>query len=67
MGVSPVAVKCDLCAYDNCKPHCVDACITEALVLMECDEEGKEIACRRSNSVREGLEAFQNMDEEGGN
>ena len=67
VGVSPIAVKCDLCAYDNCKPHCVDACITEALVLMECDEDGNEIVRRRSNSVQEGLEAFQNMDEEGGN
>ena len=25
IGVSPVAVKCDLCKYDGCKPHCVDA------------------------------------------
>ena len=45
----------------------MDACITEALVLMECDEDGNEIARRRSSSVQEGLEAFQNMDEEGGN
>lgn len=35
VGVYACAVKCDLCAYDNCHPHCVDACITNALRLVE--------------------------------
>ena len=34
VGVSPVAVKCDLCAFDPEGPHCVAACPTKALTVM---------------------------------
>lgn len=65
IGVSPVATKCDLCAYDNCKPHCVDACITEALVLVEADENDPSLDERRLNALEAGLVMLEDFDPEG--
>lgn len=35
VGVYTRAVKCDLCSYDEAGPHCVSACPTKALSLVE--------------------------------
>ena len=55
IGVSPVAVKCDLCKYDGCKPHCVDACITEALTLIETDGTEADLEAKRKEALEAGL------------
>src|SRR5699024_10536903 len=55
VGVYAVAVKCDLCAYDNCHPHCVDACITEALRLVESGEKAGEVEGKRVRALEADL------------
>lgn len=45
IGVYTRAVKCDLCSYDEAGPHCVPACPTKALTLVEprdMDDAGKD-------------------------
>lgn len=70
VGVYATAVKCDLCAYDGCHPHCVDACITNALRLVEVDDDNdREVAEKRQKAGKESLVMMQNFardDEEGG-
>ena len=66
VGVYAAAVKCDLCAYDNCHPHCVDACITNALRLVEEADDSDEIKAKRAKAGEECLvmlEHFDPMDE----
>lgn len=65
IGVSPVAVKCDLCQYDGCKPHCVDACITEALTLVETDGTESDLEEKRAEALRAGLVMLEGYDPEG--
>ncbi|WP_283170734.1 4Fe-4S binding protein [Curtanaerobium respiraculi] len=55
VGVYAAAVKCDLCAYDDCHPHCVDACITNALRLVEDADDEHEIAARRVKAGQDSL------------
>lgn len=63
IGVSSVAVKCDLCVYDGCRPHCVAACLTGALRLVEAADARGEAFERRVRSAREILSDF--AEEEG--
>lgn len=62
VGVYSCAVKCDLCAYDDCHPHCVDACITNALRLVECDDEQGEIEAKRVKAAEESLVMLENVE-----
>lgn len=55
IGVATVAVKCDLCAYDNCHPHCVDACITGALRLVETEGDEGDTARKRRAAVESSM------------
>ncbi len=63
IGVPSVAVKCDLCSYDG-KPKCVDACITEALTVVECEDGEDDSLAKRVRSVDESLVMFEKDDEE---
>ena len=65
IGVSPVAVKCDLCKYDGCKPHCVDACITEALTLIETDGTEEDLEVKRAQALEAGLVMLEDFNPEG--
>ena len=65
IGVYAAAVKCDLCAYDNCHPHCVDACITNALRLVEVEESSDEIMERRERAGRDSIVMLENHESDG--
>lgn len=65
VGVYAAAVKCDLCAYDNCHPHCVDACITNALRLVESDQEIGEIHDKRVRAAQASLTMLEGFEQEG--
>ncbi|MCH4184864.1 MAG: 4Fe-4S binding protein [Eggerthellaceae bacterium] len=67
VGVYPCAVKCDLCAYDGCHPHCVDACITNALHLVEEDGDSgtpREIEDKRAKALQSSVVMFDNCNDE---
>jgi hydrogenase-4 component A len=66
VGVYACAVKCDLCAYDNFHPHCVDACITNALSLVECDDKGSELHDKRIKAAQESLVMLENFEQHEG-
>lgn len=62
IGIYSCAVKCDLCSYDG-HPKCVDACITNALQLVESGgPEDTGLADKRARSLSEGLVMFENLD-----
>ncbi len=62
IGVITAAVKCDLCAYDHGHPHCVDACITNALRLVEDPDDGDEIERKRVVSGYKSIAMLENFD-----
>lgn len=62
VGVYAAAVKCDLCAYDNYQPHCVRACITNALRLVEIDDTQGEIDEKRKKAFAESLIMLENIE-----
>lgn len=64
VGVYPAAVKCDLCAYDDCHPHCVDACITNALRLVENADDDAEIDARRVKAGHDSLAMLENYEKD---
>ncbi len=68
IGVYSAAAKCDLCAYDNCQPHCVQACITEALRLVSSEDELKEgeMHHKRVAALEAGLVMLELFGEEEG-
>ncbi len=66
VGVYACAVKCDLCAYDNCHPHCVDACITNALRLVETTGDGDELNQKRVKAAQASLTMLEDFNDEGG-
>lgn len=57
IGVQPVSVKCDLCAYDD-HPHCVEACQTNALRLVESDDPNGDGHYKRVRAGRDTLADF---------
>ncbi len=63
VGVYACAVKCDLCAYDNCHPHCVDACITNALSLVEDFGSDEGLDRKRVRAAQESLTMLEKFDE----
>jgi len=65
IGVYACAVKCDLCAYDNYHPHCVDACITNALRLVEETDGESEINEKRVKAVKASLIMLDDHQDEG--
>ena len=62
VGVYAAAVKCDLCAYDMCNPHCVRACPTNALRLVEDAGDAAEINDKRVKAGKESLVMLENYD-----
>lgn len=59
IGVSQVAVKCDLCEYDGGRPHCVEACITNALRLVTAVDNNGEARVKRVRAGLADLAAFE--------
>lgn len=66
IGVARVAVKCDLCAYDNGNPHCVAACKTNALRLVEAADRNNELHARRVQAGKDDLAMLLGNESEGG-
>ena len=66
IGVARVAVKCDLCAYDNGNPHCVAACKTNALRLVDAADRNNELHYRRVQAGKDDLSMLLEKDREGG-
>ena len=66
IGVSRVAVKCDLCAYDDGNPHCVAACKTNALRLVEAADRNSELHYRRVSAGKDDLAMLTEQDSQGG-
>lgn len=63
IGYFPVAVKCDLCEYNDYHPKCVEACPTEALILTEIEEDFINEKNRRAHrSLEAEVVMFENMD-----
>lgn len=62
VGVYAAAVKCDLCQYDGCHPHCVDACITNALSLVECNDTDDELNEKRVRAAHESIVMLDHLD-----
>ena len=67
VGVASVAVKCDLCSYDG-HPKCVDACITEALQLVETEGDDDMLAEKRKRALEDSEILFVDVEKraEGG-
>ncbi|MCD8316040.1 MAG: 4Fe-4S dicluster domain-containing protein [Eggerthellaceae bacterium] len=63
IGVYPVAVKCDLCEYNNYVPRCVEACITDALVLVELDEDDPDYNAKKRRQVQASNIMFENIEQ----
>lgn len=66
IGVARVAVKCDLCAYDDGNPHCVAACKTNALRLVDAADRNNELHYRRVQAGKDDLSMLLEKDREGG-
>lgn len=64
VGVYPVAVKCDLCAYNNNGvPRCVEACPTEALRLVELNDNDPDYLAKQVRQVQAARIMFENIDQ----
>ncbi len=59
IGVSHVAVKCDLCECDGGRPRCVEACITNALRLVTAADGNGEARGKRVRAGLADLAAFE--------
>ena len=62
-GVFPVAVKCDLCEYNGYVPKCVEGCVTDALVLVEYDENDPDYLAKKRRQVQASQIMFENIDQ----
>ena len=62
IGVYSAAVKCDLCEYDHGHPHCVDACLTNALRLVECDDDASDLEGKRLEAIKGNMVIVENFD-----
>ena len=64
IGVYTCAVKCDLCSYDpEGKPRCVTYCVTDALRLVEAEEE-EEIQDREGSKLNQAHSASHDSADE---
>ncbi len=52
IGVTTCAVKCDMCSFDPEGPHCVKACLTDALRLVDGDAAMTDASIRRRWSAQ---------------
>ncbi|MND90094.1 Hydrogenase-4 component A [compost metagenome] len=60
-GVRAIAVKCDLCAFREEGPACIDACPSQALTLVSEDDSARSARERRLQAAQshpEGAPAF---------
>lgn len=61
IGQKAVAVKCDLCQFDEGGPACVRACPTKALHLVEGEDLERLSKSKRSSAVGEALTLAKNL------
>lgn len=63
IGVYSAAVKCDLCADNGGHPRCVEACLTNALRLVESEDEA-DLDAKRKEAVKGNMVIVENFDQQ---
>ncbi|MBG3013373.1 4Fe-4S dicluster domain-containing protein [Proteus faecis] len=61
VGIRAIAVKCDLCAFSDEGPACVNVCPTDALHLVEEDKLEEQMKTRRLDSVMEPITSLDDL------